>query len=321
MGGSSVAVVETDDLDEIDAFLNRAYATAVVDERRDRSGLLRVVRGQLGPMNVDEVDLGLDLHWQSDPAPALRLSRVNSGVVHQRLRDGSTDSHGPGDVMFVGEPNRPFGGRCQFSHFDVILLDPVLLDRVAATAPSRNPEPVRMIGHRPVSAAANRRVARAITYLHTLALMESDSDRSPLTVATAADHVSAVVLDSFPNTALTEPTIEDHHDSTPALLRRATAFIDDNAHTDISLADIAAASYVSPRALQYMFRKHLDCTPTDYVRKVRLHLAHLDLLAGSWETTSVAEIARRRGFNHIGRFASYYRRPYGRRLRDTLRGP
>ena len=29
MGGSSVAVVETDDLDEIDAFLNRAYATAV----------------------------------------------------------------------------------------------------------------------------------------------------------------------------------------------------------------------------------------------------------------------------------------------------
>lgn len=85
------------------------------------------------------------------------------------------------------------------------------------------------------------------------------------------------------------------------------------------LSDIAEHVYVTPRTLQYMFRQRLDCTPMDYLRKVRLHRAHHDLLRATRESTTVTQIANRWGFAHIGRFAAYYREIYGRSPHDTLR--
>lgn len=112
---------------------------------------------------------------------------------------------------------------------------------------------------------------------------------------------------------------DGQHDSTPTILKRAVAYIDAHAQSDISVIDIAEAVYVTPRALQYMFRKHRACTPMEYVRRVRLHRAHIDLVAGESATTSVAEIGRRWGFGHLGRFATGYRRAYGESPRETLR--
>lgn len=126
------------------------------------------------------------------------------------------------------------------------------------------------------------------------------------------------MLATFPNTAVFEPTIEDRHDSTPLLLRRAMTFIDDNAHRDISLADIARAACITPRALQYMFRRHRYCTPTEYLRQVRLHHAHLELLRASSETSTVSAVAARWGFAHLGRFAAFYRQEYGESPQATL---
>ena len=99
----------------------------------------------------------------------------------------------------------------------------------------------------------------------------------------------------------------------------AKAFIDDNAHRDIALDDIANAVYVTPRSVQYMFRKHLDCTPIAYLRQVRLHHAHQDLLSGTRSTTTVTTVASRWGFGHAGRFAVYYRQVYGQSPHTTLR--
>jgi transcriptional regulator GlxA family with amidase domain len=101
-------------------------------------------------------------------------------------------------------------------------------------------------------------------------------------------------------------------------VRRAVAFIDDNAHRDIALADIAAAVDITPRAVQYAFRTHLDCTPMEYARRVRLHHAHCDLVAADrWQTT-VAAIAAKWGFAHTGHFATRYRETYGQSPHETL---
>ncbi|MCV7420528.1 helix-turn-helix transcriptional regulator [Mycobacterium yunnanensis] len=132
-------------------------------------------------------------------------------------------------------------------------------------------------------------------------------------------YLAASMLACFPTTALLELTIEDRHDSTPVLLRRAISFIDDNAADDISLTDIARAVYVSPRALQYMFRKHRDCTPMEYLRQARLHHVRLELMTGNRLTTTVGQVAARLGFGHLGRFATAYRLQYGESPHQTLR--
>jgi transcriptional regulator GlxA family with amidase domain len=85
------------------------------------------------------------------------------------------------------------------------------------------------------------------------------------------------------------------------VLRRALAYIDDHADQPITVAQIAAAAHVTPRALQYAFRRHLDTTP----------------LA---EASTVTGIAARWGFYHPGRFASLYRDMYRRAPHQTLNG-
>jgi AraC-like DNA-binding protein len=124
---------------------------------------------------------------------------------------------------------------------------------------------------------------------------------------------------TFPNNALTDPTVGDRHDSSPATLRRAIAFIDEHAHEDISIADVAAATHVTIRAVQLAFRRHLDTTPIRYLRRVRLDHAHRQLLAADPERESVTAVAYRWGFTSSSRFAAYYRTAYGVPPSATLR--
>jgi transcriptional regulator GlxA family with amidase domain len=140
----------------------------------------------------------------------------------------------------------------------------------------------------------------------------------PLVAAGAARLLAATALSVFPNNVLTEPTIQDRNDAHPATVRRAARFIDDNAHRDISAADIAGAANVTVRALQLAFGRHLNCTPTGYLRRVRLENAHRELLAADPARQTVTAVARRWGFPSHSRFTAYYRQAYGRLPSETL---
>jgi transcriptional regulator GlxA family with amidase domain len=108
----------------------------------------------------------------------------------------------------------------------------------------------------------------------------------------------------------------DMRDATHATVRRAQGVIDARAQDDLTLADLAQECHVSPRALQYAFRRHLDCTPHAYLRRVRLDLVHQTLREGS--VSSVGDAAARFGFFNPGRFAAEYRQVFGENPRQTL---
>ncbi|MEH3139735.1 MAG: helix-turn-helix transcriptional regulator [Mycobacterium kyogaense] len=170
-----------------------------------------------------------------------------------------------------------------------------------------------------MSAIAGSHVITALRHIKHSVAANPCAAQSPLVLGNARHYLAACVLAAFPTTAHLDPTPLDRHDSSPALLRRAIAFIDSNAQRDISMVDIAGAVYVTPRALQYMFRKHCHCTPTEYLRRVRLSHAHAELAAGDRSAVRVAEVAARWGFSHSGRFAVYYREQYGESPHTTLR--
>jgi AraC-like DNA-binding protein len=66
-------------------------------------------------------------------------------------------------------------------------------------------------------------------------------------------------------------------------------------------------------------------SPIAYLRVVRLRRAHWDLRAADPSHDSVASIARRWGFAHLGRFAAAHKNMYGQTplqaLRAALFGP
>ncbi|MFD9961734.1 hypothetical protein [Amycolatopsis sp. NPDC058986] len=95
--------------------------------------------------------------------------------------------------------------------------------------------------------AAAQHLGATADYLATSLRDRPEARRQPLVASNAARPLAAMLLHTFPNTALTEPTIEDRRDSHPATLRQAISFVDDHADTDISVADIAAAAHVTIR--------------------------------------------------------------------------
>lgn len=111
----------------------------------------------------------------------------------------------------------------------------------------------------------------------------------------------------------------DYGRNVPPILRNAVAFIQENADADIGLDDIAAAVNVSPRSVQYAFRRHLGTTPLEYLRRVRLDRAHRDLKAADPAHDTVTAIAGRWGFSHAGRFSLAYKAMFGTAPSDTLR--
>ncbi|WIJ45769.1 helix-turn-helix transcriptional regulator [Curtobacterium citreum] len=91
------------------------------------------------------------------------------------------------------------------------------------------------------------------------------------------------------------------------------------AHEPLTVSDIARAADLSVRGLQESFQRVLERTPMEYLREVRLRRAHDDLLRSEPGTVSVADVAVRWGFTHMGRFSGEYLRRFGEYPKQTLR--
>jgi AraC-like DNA-binding protein len=101
-------------------------------------------------------------------------------------------------------------------------------------------------------------------------------------------------------------------------IKRAEEFMEANLGADIGIADVAASTSISMRALQYGFRNAHGIAPMVWLKQRRLDRVHTDLLAADPAETSVTDIAFRWGFIHLGRFAADYRARFGELPSVTL---
>ncbi|MFJ1598512.1 AraC family transcriptional regulator [Streptomyces sp. NPDC088261] len=106
----------------------------------------------------------------------------------------------------------------------------------------------------------------------------------------------------------------------PAAVRAAVDLIEADPRAPLTVALLASSCDVSVRTLQNGFRRHLGMSPMAYVREVRLRRAHEELRAADPFAESVAAVARRWGFRHLGRFAAAHEATYGQTPLRTLRG-
>jgi AraC-like DNA-binding protein len=107
----------------------------------------------------------------------------------------------------------------------------------------------------------------------------------------------------------------------PWHVRDAVRLIQDRPAHPFTVATLARSVGISARALQDGFRQHLGLSPLQYLRAVRLRAVRDELLAlDAEDSTTVADVATRWGFTHLGRFAQYYRDRYGEPPSRTLRG-
>ena len=104
-------------------------------------------------------------------------------------------------------------------------------------------------------------------------------------------------------------------------LQRAVDHIHAHVQTSLSLASIAAAACMSPRALESAFRRRYESSPLAYARCVRLDQVHIALQRAAKDCTcaTVTDLAMQHGFFHMGRFAACYLQRFGCSPSVTLR--
>lgn len=173
---------------------------------------------------------------------------------------------------------------------------------------------------RPVSVSKALHWKRLMQYVTGDVAKNPAVHGSPLVMRHVQRLIIATALETFPNSTLASTHSSTVHAS-PDAVRRAVAFIEEHAASDIDLTAVADAAHVGPRALQRAFRRSMNMTPLGYLRSVRLDRAHDDLrTADAGDGTTVGTVAARWGFGHPGRFAADYRTRFGRSPSDTLRG-
>lgn len=306
---------DSDNLGATEEFLNSAYTQMSIGNDSPTGVRTRVRREVLGQVSLDVLDLGFDMSYDADPLNKVCLATVHSGALEEHDPATGDTVFGPGECGLLTPPDQPYRGVIRSARYSITMFDPALLDRVAA---ADHKTPLRFSGDRPATRAAATRLTGVIEHLRLLAT-DPDAVANELIVATATDYLAATVLSAIPTTAVLEPTAGDRCDAHPETVRRALAYIDAHLAEDISVTDIAAAAFVTPRALQLAFRRHLDTTPFARLRRARLAAAHDQLRAADPACgITVTDVAYRWGFTHPGRFAAAYRLAYHHSPSDTL---
>lgn len=303
------------DIDASEALLREQYAAMRIKASGDRH-LMRIAQHQLGPVRFDWTRIHMSLEADAEPLGSLVVGRISSGRACYRS-DGEHREYRCGDVYVSAMPEAGFHVDVENADVQLAVLDPALLGEIADPGP-RPGEEVRLLGHSPVSAEAAALWWRTFSFV-LASSKASTVDPSPIFEQEAARLLVAATLAAFPTTAATEPTIEDRHDAHERTLRRASAFIDANAWRDITVKEIAESAGVTVRAVQLSFRRHLDTTPTAYLRGVRLQYVHDELSSTTPDRTTVSEVAGQWGFSNFGRFAAQYRTRFGELPGQTLR--
>jgi len=101
------------------------------------------------------------------------------------------------------------------------------------------------------------------------------------------------------------------------IVKRAIHFMRSNINAEFSITDVCAVTHVSQRTLQYHFEKSLHISPQQYLKALRLNLAHrmireINFAAKSKaQTKNIGDIAAHCGYQHSSRFAGDYKRLFG----------
>ena len=275
-------------------------------------------RTDRGPVVFDALRIDACYTFDSDPLPMLVVVDVLRGYV-EYVRDGVTDRVRDGDSALVAGWDMAFAGAAEFPELRTTSLSiEGFLAAVREADPEHPGTHVIFTSYTPHSPAAGARWRATVDEVSSMLLPDASQEQEDA----AARLLGHTLLHTFPNNVVVraaQPGVEDAADDlddSPSTVRLAARIIEAHASEELSPGDLARECGVTPRALQYAFRKHLGCTPQDYLRRVRLDLVRRSLRDGT--SPSVSAAAATHGFFNPGRFASYYRQVFDENPGQTL---
>lgn len=294
---------ESRDVTSVEETWRRFVPSAALQRADPENFRFHWFSAQLADVDVVHYRLDADVESRVEPEDQLLVCRVDSATAWVGSPAGDLDASRP----WITD-GRQVRSRWQGS----AEVRALIFERAAAQRLAR-----QISGHDGLHLRVSGLSARTVdkaqhwdrTFGYLVSSLEGMSEADELILAGLRRQALWTTLTTFPTSfgdALESPS---QIRPAPTTVRRAVDYIDANAHRPITIDDVAAAVHISTRGLQYAFRRTLDTTPTEQLRRARLEGVHRDLLRGDGEP--VAAVARRWGFAHPSRFATAYREAYG----------
>jgi AraC-like DNA-binding protein len=307
------------DVDDTRSLLNRLYYPLAVGLPAGAEGFrFRAEVIQLGPVTVGQLGFGAPVTLIAPELDGYHVTIPTAGSMrarhagHEVVADASTGAvFGPGGPVYTSYD-------AHSAELNVKISRPALENELAALLGRPVDGPIDLPPTIDLSAGAARSWRRLVQLLHT----ESADPASLIWRPLIAEQLRRSVLnglllsvrhrysDELSDTPLSIP---------PRAVRRAMDAIHDEPERPFSVTDLAAIAGVSVRSLQEGFRRHVGCPPMAYLLSVRLGRAHEALRREDPARVTVAAVAHRAGFAHLGRFATAYRARFGVSPSETLR--
>ncbi|WP_144713548.1 helix-turn-helix domain-containing protein [Curtobacterium pusillum] len=248
------------------------------------------------------------------------LESADEYVVMWLADGGGTVDVGRQEVAFVpGTPmmfptGRPFAFDLQDVRQSLVQFERTFLEGVAAEVHGTRPAPL-VFDH---TAPPRREDLRGWNaQVHRAAeVVLGTTPLSPIVLAETARDTAVALLRTFPHTTLA-PDVDLPQGAT-GRVRKAVEYMHAFAHTPISTTDVAEHVGLSVRGLQQAFQRQVGTAPNAMLRGVRLDRVRDELVRSAPGEVTVAAVAMRWGFAHLGRFSGAYAARFAEYPRDTL---
>jgi AraC-like DNA-binding protein len=317
---STAASFTSVDIEEARSLLNRFYYPLAVGAPEGAEGFqfsAEVIR--LGPLTVGQLGFGAPVTLVAAELDAYHVTIPTAGRVHAR-HAGHEIVAGPSTGVVFG-PGRPVYTlhESNSAELDIKIERPALENELATLLGRPVDGPIVLPPAIDLTGGAAQSWARLVRLLSG----EIDDPGSLIWQPLIAEQLRRSVL-----TGLLLSVRHSYSDELqtpgqaglPRSVQRAIDAIHDEPERPFSVSDLAQTAGVSVRSLQEGFRRHVGCAPMAYLQSVRLGRAHEALRREDPARVTVATVAHRNGFAHLGRFASAYRARFGVCPSETLRG-
>lgn len=266
---------------------------------------------RVGSVTVGDFSYGTDVRLEFDEARtgydivipvAGRLEVRHQGTELTADRAAAAVSRPTGEKTVV----RWLGG----SRILAVKIDQAAVDTAIERLIGRRPDAPLTLGPTlPLTDAAARRWMRLLAAVEQL-----DESDTPAWRSLVSDPLVESLIHGF--LLLTEhpyrqAMLAPVPAGKPPVVRLAVEIIKAGPDLPLTVSALAAQCHVSVRTLQAGFQRDLGISPMAYLREERLRRAHADLSSSNPLSTSVATIAHRWGFSHLGRFSAAHKAHYG----------
>lgn len=310
----------TSDVDETRALCHEFFHPLTLDVPNGDAGFaFDGVVTRLGPVTVGDVGFGAEVSVACEHRQAYHLNVPLAGSLESE-HCGEALSAGPrhGSLYLpegrVRLPRLSAGLRLLAVKIDTRALEAELESLLGHAIQG----PLRLGPDVDLTTGPGRSLGRLLAFVRA----EMDNPDGLISQPLVASQITRSLLTGLLMTAdhrYREELLRPAPPPRPVSVQRVVDVIEATPDAPFTVGDLAKVAGVSVRSLQEGFREHVGMPPMAYLRRVRLERVHADMSAADRAPATVASVAHRWGFTHLGRFAQAYRALYGDLPAQTLR--